>query len=121
MALALLLLAGAGLLMRSFWSVLQVDGGFEPGGVLTMNVDLPAADYAEIPQRAAYYDTLLERIREVPGVDRAGSSLAVATETSIQSARIEASSSLGTGPVRSIVSMKCLVSKASPSRSTSAS
>ena len=68
-ALALLLLTGAGLLMRSFWQVAQVDAGFDPGGVLTMSVALPASKYAENPERIVYYDALLERVRAVPGVE----------------------------------------------------
>jgi len=73
-ALALLLLAGAGLLLRSFWSVLQVDPGFEPGGVVTARVALPASKYGEIEQRAAYYEELLAAVRQIPGVGDAGMS-----------------------------------------------
>ncbi|MCZ6726337.1 MAG: ABC transporter permease, partial [Acidobacteria bacterium] len=71
-ALALLLLTGAGLLLRSFWQVGQVDAGFESNGVLTMNVALPASKYAENPERVVYYDALLESVRAVPGVEGAG-------------------------------------------------
>ena len=71
-ALALLLLTGAGLLMRSFWEVAGVDAGFEPHGVMTMNVALPAGKYAVIPDRVPYYDELLESVRAVPGVEGAG-------------------------------------------------
>ncbi len=68
-ALAVVLLAGAGLLVRSFLALRAVDPGFEPQHVLTMNVSLPPAT----PEaNNAFYDAVLERVRELPGVQAAG-------------------------------------------------
>lgn len=71
-AMALVLLTGAALLMRSFWSVLRVDPGFDGEGVVVARVSLPPGKYGEIAQRAVYYDELLEAARQVPGVDAVG-------------------------------------------------
>jgi putative ABC transport system permease protein len=71
-ALALVLLAGAGLLMRSFWKLQQVDPGFNPEGILTANLFLPGARYGEPPQIVAFQQRLLERFAALPGVQAAG-------------------------------------------------
>jgi predicted permease len=67
-ALALVLLVGAGLLVRSFDRLNRVDLGFEPQGILTYRVTLPAARYAEADQLPPVFDQLLERTRAIPGV-----------------------------------------------------
>jgi putative ABC transport system permease protein len=69
-ALALMLLVGAGLLIRSFTRVMGVDPGFEAANVLTVTLSLPGSKY-EGEARVAYYDRLLEEIRGVPGVESA--------------------------------------------------
>jgi len=71
-ALALILLVGSGLLMRSFQRLHDAELGFEPAGVLTMSMALPSSRYADGPDRQGFYDALLERIRSVPGVTDAG-------------------------------------------------
>ncbi|HUG40090.1 MAG TPA: ABC transporter permease [Longimicrobiales bacterium] len=71
-ALALLLLVGAGLLMRSFATVLGEDGGFRTEGVLLMEVNPPATKYPGGEDRGAFFARLLEEVRAVPGVARAG-------------------------------------------------
>ena len=71
-ALSLVLLVGAGLMMRSFVSLQHVDAGINPNGVLTMNVSLPGAKYRAPEKRIAFFNQLLERIRAVPGVKSAG-------------------------------------------------
>jgi predicted permease len=71
-ALSLLLVAGAGLLIRSFAEILKVDPGFRADGVLTMRVSLPDAIYRKPEQIRAYYSSLIERIRQLPGVQYAG-------------------------------------------------
>jgi predicted permease len=73
MALALVLLAGAGLLMRSFTSLLRVDSGFDPRGVLTFTLSLPDAKYDATKARQFVAD-LMERMRGLPGVTAAGAS-----------------------------------------------
>jgi predicted permease len=71
-AISLLLLVGAGLLLRSFAEVLKVDPGFKADGVLTMRVSLPDANYGKPEQVRGFYDGLLARVRQLPGVQAAG-------------------------------------------------
>jgi putative ABC transport system permease protein len=71
MALSLVLLVGAGLLVRSFLTLLKTDPGFNPENVITMNLVLPAAKYKEDPQRAAFYSDLLSRVKALPGIQSA--------------------------------------------------
>jgi putative ABC transport system permease protein len=70
-ALALTLLVGAGLLIRSFIRLQRVDPGFNPRNVLTAVVTLPPAVYPERNQIAPFYGQLLERIKALPGVQSA--------------------------------------------------
>jgi predicted permease len=70
-AIGLILLVGAGLLIRSFYGLLHVNPGFDPHHVLTLKVDLPDARYSEEKQIAFYRD-LLERLQGLPGVVSAG-------------------------------------------------
>ncbi len=67
-ALSLLLLIGAGLLLRSFEKLLQVDPGFEAHNVLAMNVSLPTVKYAKPEQQIGFFDELLRRVSALPGV-----------------------------------------------------
>ena len=71
-ALALVLLSGAGLLMRSFYHLQSMDPGFDPHDVLTFRTNLPAAKYKSDEAQAAFYQRALERIRSLPGVTAAG-------------------------------------------------
>ena len=71
-ALSLLLIAGAGLLLRSFAEILKVDPGFRPDGVLTMRVALPDAVYSKPEQVRGFYSELLDRVQRLPGVQAAG-------------------------------------------------
>lgn len=71
-ALSLVLLVGAGLMMRSFMSLQHVNAGINPEGVLTMNIALPGAKYRQPEKRIAFFSQLLERVRAVPGVQSAG-------------------------------------------------
>jgi len=68
-ALALMLLVSAGLLLRSFLSLLNTDPGFNSTNLLTMKLVLPAAKYKDDQARAAFYSELLNRIRVLPGVE----------------------------------------------------
>jgi putative ABC transport system permease protein len=72
MALAVVLLVGAGLLMRSFMRLTSVELGFDPAGVQTFNVSLPAGKYEQPAQRATFIESLLAEIRRQPGVSAAG-------------------------------------------------
>jgi putative ABC transport system permease protein len=71
-ALTLVLLIGAGLLIRSLWRVMQINPGFNPEGALTMQVSLPESEYGESARKIAFYRQLLERLKSVPGVEAAG-------------------------------------------------
>ena len=71
-AMAILLLVGSGLLLRSFRQVLGVDTGFDPRQVLTIDVSLPDSRYPEDPGKAAYYQRLLGDLEQIPGVEAAG-------------------------------------------------
>ncbi len=71
-ALAVVLLVGAGLLVRSFQRLRQVDVGFKPDNLLTMRVVLPMPKYSKFEARTGFYDELLRRVNEVPGVESAG-------------------------------------------------
>src|SRR5262245_2291683 len=68
-ALAMILLVGAGLMLKSFWRLSNVDPGFSAKGVLTANID---PTYKEFEQVVAFYRQLLERVSAIPGVERAG-------------------------------------------------
>ena len=70
-ALALLLLCGAGLMLRSFVQLLRVNPGFRTGHLLTMKIALPSGAYPRLAQTSAYLDRLLERLRAIPGVQSA--------------------------------------------------
>jgi len=71
-ALALVLLVGAGLMIQSFQRLSAAPTGFQPDHVLTARVPLVKHKYAEGPPSAAFYQSILERIQAVPGVRSAG-------------------------------------------------
>jgi putative ABC transport system permease protein len=71
-AFAAMLVIGGGLLIRSFWELVQVDPGFDPEGVLSFQVSLPATTYAEDPQVTGFYQNLLGRLAVLPGVTAVG-------------------------------------------------
>jgi predicted permease len=70
-ALAALLVVGAGLLLRSFWELVEQDLGFDAGGLLTFQVELPAESYPEPRAVAAFYQRLDARLEALPGVGSA--------------------------------------------------
>jgi putative ABC transport system permease protein len=72
MALAVLLLVGAGLMLRSLWSLQRVPIGFDPSNVLTLRVSLPTTSYPNAEQVVGFYERLLDRVRQMPGVRTAG-------------------------------------------------
>ena len=71
-ALAIVLLSGSGLLIRSFYRLQGVDLGFDPHDVLTFHTNLPPARYKEPSQIVGFYDRALQGIRALPGVTAAG-------------------------------------------------
>jgi putative ABC transport system permease protein len=76
-ALVVILLTGAGLLLRSFIEIQRVQLGFRPERMLTMRVSLPGAKYREDAQRTAFYEALLERVRGLPGVQGAAATSSI--------------------------------------------
>ncbi|HYL63508.1 MAG TPA: ABC transporter permease [Candidatus Methylomirabilis sp.] len=71
-ALALILLVGAGLLIRSFFALRSVDAGFNPHNVLSMVVSVAGSKEADSSRRGLFYRNLLERVRALPGVVATG-------------------------------------------------
>lgn len=67
-ALALVLLVGSGLLLRSFAKILDVQAGFDPANLLVMRVSLPSAIYSNQKQLPAFSNAILNRVSGVPGV-----------------------------------------------------
>lgn len=67
-SLALVLLVGAGLLVKNFQGLLDVNEGYSPRTLLTMNVMLPDTQYAKDSARLAFHEQVLERLRGLPGV-----------------------------------------------------
>jgi putative ABC transport system permease protein len=72
MAIALILITGAGLLMESFAHLMRVDLGFSPHGVMTFPLNLPATRYTQPAQHIQFYRQSLERVRALPQVRSAG-------------------------------------------------
>jgi predicted permease len=68
LALALILLVGAGLMVRTFWKLQQVNIGLDPTRVITMRLALPQAQYAKTPAVKQLWTRLLERVNAIPGV-----------------------------------------------------
>lgn len=71
-ALAVILLSGSGLLLRSFSAITRIDPGFRAEGVITALLDLPDASYADVHQAVAFHDRLLAVLADAPGVVAAG-------------------------------------------------
>jgi predicted permease len=71
-ALSAVCLVAGGLLLHSFWNLLQVDSGFAANRVLTIDVSLPVQRYATSASRSTFVRTTLERIQALPGVIAAG-------------------------------------------------
>ena len=86
-ALTLVLLVGAGLLIRSFWRLQQVDPGFKTDHVLTLRLSLPRSRYTEGAQAVSFFERLQERLGALPGV------VAVSATTDIMLQRLATSSS----------------------------
>ena len=71
-AVALVLLIGAGLLLRSFVRLIDTDPGYDPTNVITAQVDLPPARYADADVRRVFFQQLLQRVDQLPDVEAAG-------------------------------------------------
>ena len=90
-ALSLILLVGAGLMIRTVWALHKVDPGFEPGGVVTMSLSVPPKKYPGPETEIAAVEETLRRVQAVPGVETAGAidSLPLADGGSTQPIAIE--------------------------------
>jgi putative ABC transport system permease protein len=82
-ALALVLLVGAGLLLQSFSKLLGVPAGFRPDRVLTFRVALPIDGFREREPVVRFFDELLARMRDIPGVTAAGAAAGLPLQTGI--------------------------------------
>jgi len=101
-ALGVVVLVGAGLLLRSFVRLSQVPLGFKPDGVLTFRVVLPAARYRTEPQRTAFYRQFLDRLHALPGVQSAAAitSVPLAATGRITGVSMEGQPAMAPGDVR---------------------
>jgi putative ABC transport system permease protein len=68
-ALAIVLLAGAGLTLKSFWHAENAPLGFNPHGIVTFDISLPEAKYKKDEQKDLFWSQLLERVKNIPGVE----------------------------------------------------
>ena len=82
---AIVLLVGAGLLIKSFYKLQQVDLGFKPSNVLTMHLSLPHSRYAETHRVRGFFDELVARTQNLPGVE----SVALVNSLPLKGAGIE--------------------------------
>lgn len=76
-ALSVLLLVGAGLLLKSFWKLARVEPGYRTAGIVTANISIPSSRYDSDEKVVAFYDRLLPALRTLPGVSSAGAALGV--------------------------------------------
>ena len=74
-ALALVLLTGAGLMLRSFWKLAQVKPGFEAVNTLAIPIYPPQAKYPDRNRRVQFFNQLCERLRQLPGVEEVGGNI----------------------------------------------
>lgn len=72
LALAVVLLLGAGLLVRSFNKLMAIDLGFDRNNVLTARINLPRSKYSAESQSLGFHQDLLQRVKSLPGVESAG-------------------------------------------------
>jgi putative ABC transport system permease protein len=82
-ALSIMLLIGASLLIRSFFELGRVDPGFDPHGVLTMQVTLPAAKYPTDSRKNIFFRDALTKISAIPGVTSASAALSLPLNGSV--------------------------------------
>jgi predicted permease len=67
-ALAVMLVVGAGLMLRSFWKLMRFDSGFDRANLSTFGLVLPAAKYQDQPRRVAFFNEITNRLKATPGI-----------------------------------------------------
>lgn len=82
-ALSLVLLVGAGLMIKSFWRLQQTNLGFNPENVLAVSLTLPESRYPEDRQRASFFQEALARLQSVSGVQSAGATTSLPLTLSV--------------------------------------
>src|SRR5215831_10007206 len=93
-AACVILMVGAGLLVRSFWRLTHLDPGFDPRNVLVARVKLPQPNdpklepYIRLEDRTVFYREILRRTRELPGVTIAAITNSVATSTDLNQSSV---------------------------------
>ena len=70
-ALAVMLVVGAGLMLRSFWKLMRFDSGFDRTNLATFGLVLPAATYQDQPRRVGFFNEIVNRLKATPGVQAA--------------------------------------------------
>ena len=88
-ALSLVLLIGAGLMVRSFVEMMRADLGINPENVLALQVSLPRESYADNSKKLAFYEQLLARLEVLPGVVKAGAVNVVPFSSNYQSSNFQ--------------------------------
>lgn len=76
-AISLILLVGAGLLMNSFWRLTRVEPGFNPEGLLLVQLNIPSSRYPDDAHVSLFYESVLERLRGLPGVISAAATVTI--------------------------------------------
>ena len=84
LGLTLILLVGAGLMMRSFMNLNQIDLGIDAADALTLQLALPEAKYGEVDERLAFQDRVLERMSAIPGIEHVALTSNLPSEGSMQ-------------------------------------
>jgi putative ABC transport system permease protein len=109
-AIAATLLAGGGLLVKSFQRLQHIDLGFRPENLLTMRMELAPAKYPDFPKRTAFVDQVLERVRHLPGVVSAGMSTNILTDLITRDSPFEVEGHPQTNPAEVPITAHRLVS-----------
>jgi putative ABC transport system permease protein len=84
-ALSIVLLAGAGLMMRTLYALTHLDLGFNPMNVLAMNVEFPNGTYSTVPEKKSFFEQSLSRIQSLPGVVSAAETITLPPYNSARS------------------------------------
>jgi putative ABC transport system permease protein len=97
-ALSLVLLAGAGLMLRTLFNLIATNPGFDASNVLTAEITLPRARYGQPQQRVAFYDQALQRLRTLPGVQSVSVTNLLPLAGGVRAQRFKIEGSAESGP-----------------------